>query len=236
MAEFFTFTPADWQAIWLTLKLCFITTVLLMILATPLAWWLARGGSWFHTVVQSLVALPLVLPPTVLGFYLLILLGPQGWIGRGLESMGLNHLAFSFNGIVLASLIYSLPFAVQPLQDAFSRLGHRSLEVAASLGASPLDRLLTVVFPLCRGGLVTAATLSFAHTMGEFGVILMLGGSIPGETRVLSVMIYDYAEALNFENAHRLSLLMLVFSFTVLVAVYGKQRRLSFFAQRDTES
>lgn len=236
MTSFFAFTPADWQAIWLTLKLCFITTVLLMILATPLAWWLARGRCWYHTVVQSLVALPLVLPPTVLGFYLLILLGPQGWIGQTLESMGLNHLAFSFNGIVLASLIYSLPFAVQPLQDAFSRLGQRSLEVAASLGASPLDRLLTVVFPLCRGGLVTAATLSFAHTMGEFGVILMLGGSIPGETRVLSVMIYDYAEALNFQNAHRLSLLMLVFSFLVLVLVYGRQRHLSFFAQRNPES
>ncbi|MDF1624041.1 MAG: molybdate ABC transporter permease subunit [Pseudohongiella nitratireducens] len=236
MSDFFAFTPADWQAIWLTLKLCFITTLLLMLLATPLAWWLARGGSWFHTVVQSLVALPLVLPPTVLGFYLLILLGPQGWIGQTLESMGLNHLAFSFNGIVVASLIYSLPFAVQPLQDAFGRLGHRPLEVAASLGASPMDRLLTVVFPLCRGGLVTAATLSFAHTMGEFGVILMLGGSIPGETRVLSVMIYDYAEALDFQNAHRLSLLMLVFSFLILVVVYGRQRRFSLFAQRNVNS
>lgn len=218
-------SPQDWQAIAVTLKLCALTTAILLLLATPLAWWLAHRQSPSRTVVQALVALPLVLPPTVLGFYLLIALGPRGPVGQALEAMGLTHLAFSFEGILVASVIYSLPFAVQPLLEAFRHLGTRPVEVAASLGAGPLDRLFTVILPLCRGGFIVAATLTFAHTLGEFGVILMLGGSIPGETQVLSVLIYDYAEAMDYAAAHRLSLGLLIFAFVVLVAVYSFNRR-----------
>ncbi|UZD65976.1 molybdate ABC transporter permease subunit [Marinobacter sp. AN1] len=218
-------SPQDWQAIAVTLKLCALTTAILLVLATPLAWWLAHRQSPSRTVVQALVALPLVLPPTVLGFYLLIALGPRGPVGQALEAMGLTHLAFSFEGILVASVIYSLPFAVQPLVEAFRHLGTRPVEVAASLGAGPLDRLFTVILPLCRGGFIVAATLTFAHTLGEFGVILMLGGSIPGETQVLSVLIYDYAEAMDYAAAHRLSLGLLIFAFVVLVAVYSFNRR-----------
>lgn len=217
--------PAEWQAIWLTLRLCLFTTLILLVIATPLAWWLAGGRSWWRTTVQSVVALPLVLPPTVLGFYLLITLGPRGPVGGLLESVGLTHMAFSFSGILLASVLYSMPFAVQPLQQAFSQLGRRPVEVAASLGASPLDRFVSVILPLCRGGFVVAATLTFAHTLGEFGVILMLGGSIPGETKVLSILVYEHAESMNYAAAHRLSLLMLLFSFLVLFVVYGMNRR-----------
>lgn len=216
---------ADWQAIQLTLKLCFYTTTILLIVATPLAWWLASGKSALRVVVQTVVALPLVLPPTVLGFYLLVTLGPRGPIGGALESMGLSHLAFSFEGILLASVLYSMPFAVQPLLEAFNNLGRRHVEVASSLGAGVVDRFFTVTLPLCRGGFIVAATLSFAHTVGEFGVILMLGGSIPGETKVLSVLIYDHTEAMNYAAAHRLSLLLLVFSFAVLFVVYSINRR-----------
>lgn len=218
-------SPQDWQAIAVTLKLCALTTAILLLLATPLAWWLAHRQSPSRTVVQALVALPLVLPPTVLGFYLLIALGPRGPVGQTLEAMGLTHLAFSFEGILVASVIYSLPFAVQPLLEAFRHLGTRPVEVAASLGAGPLDRLFTVILPLSRGGFIVAATLTFAHTLGEFGVILMLGGSIPGETQVLSVLIYDYAEAMDYAAAHRLSLGLLIFAFVVLVAVYSFNRR-----------
>lgn len=216
----------DWQAIGITLRLCTLTTVILLVLATPLAWWLAHRRSASRTVVQALVALPLVLPPTVLGFYLLIVLGPRGPVGQALEAIGLPHLAFSFEGILVASVIYSLPFAVQPLMESFRALGTRPVEVAASLGAGPLDRFFTVILPLCRGGFIVAATLTFAHTLGEFGVILMLGGSIPGETQVLSVLIYDYAEAMDYEAAHRLSLGLLVFAFVVLVTVYSLNRRM----------
>ncbi|MFN3709716.1 MAG: molybdate ABC transporter permease subunit [Alishewanella aestuarii] len=218
-------TAADWQAINLTLKLCGYTTIILLLIATPLAWWLSGGRSAFRTAVQAIVALPLVLPPTVLGFYLLIVLGPRGAIGSSLESFGLQHLAFSFEGILFASVLYSMPFAVQPLQEAFAQLGRRSVEVAASLGAGPIDRFFTIILPLCRGGFVVAATLSFAHTLGEFGVILMLGGSIPGETKVLSVLIYDHVEAMNYEAAHQLSLLLLLFSFAVLFVVYSINKR-----------
>ncbi len=219
------FSAQDWQAIELTLKLGLYTTAILLVLATPLAWWLAHRQSRFRTVVQALVALPLVLPPTVLGFYLLITLGPRGSVGQFLEQIGLQHLAFTFEGILVASVIYSLPFAVQPLQQAFRAVGKRPVEVAASLGAGVVDRFFTVILPLSRGGFVVAATLTFAHTMGEFGVILMLGGAIPGETQVLSILIYDYTEAMDYAAAHRLSLGLLVFSFLVLFTVYGLNRR-----------
>jgi molybdate transport system permease protein len=211
----------DWQAILLTLKLAFASTLILLVIATPLAWWLSDAKhQTIKTAIQAIVALPLVLPPTVLGFYLLILLGPEGLIGQTLGQMGLPNMAFSFSGILLASVLYSLPFAVQPLQQAFEQLGRQPIEVAASLGAGPMDRFLTVILPMCKGGFIVAATLSFAHTLGEFGVILMLGGSIPGETKVLSILIYDHAEAMNYQGASQLSLGLLVFSFVVLVLVY----------------
>jgi len=217
--------PADWQAIELTFKLCLYTTIILLILATPVAWWLANGRSAARVAVQAIVALPLVLPPTVLGFYLLIVLGPRGFVGGTLEAIGLYHLAFTFEGILVASVLYSMPFAVQPLTEAFKNLGRRPVEVASSLGAGFWDRFVTVILPLTRGGFVVAATLTFAHTVGEFGVILMLGGSIPGETKVLSVLIYDHAEAMNYEAAHRLSAMLLVFAFFTLFVVYSITRR-----------
>ena len=222
----FALGPAEWQAINVTLRLCFYTTLILLVLATPIAWWLAQGRSSARIVVQSVVALPLVLPPTVLGFYLLIVLGPEGAVGGTLERIGLHHLAFTFEGILIASVIYSMPFAVQPLTQAFSNLGRRPVEVASSLGAGWWDRFFSVIFPLTRGGFVVAATLTFAHTLGEFGVILMLGGSMPGETQVLSVLIYDHAEAMNYEAAHSLSLMLLIFAFVTLFAVYSINRRL----------
>ena len=217
--------PEDWQAIKLTFKLCLYTTIILLVIATPLAWWLSSGRSAGRVAVQAIVALPLVLPPTVLGFYLLILLGPRGPVGEALENIGLHHLAFTFEGILVASIIYSMPFAVQPLTEAFNNLGRRPVEVASALGAGVWDRFWTVILPLTRGGFVVAATLTFAHTIGEFGVILMLGGSIPGETKVLSVLIYDHAEAMNYEAAHRLSLMLLIFSFLTLFVVYAINRR-----------
>lgn len=219
-------THQDWQAIEITLRLCFYTTLILLVVATPIAWWLAHRPGPLRSVVQAIVALPLVLPPTVLGFYLLITLGPQGLIGGALENLGLQHLAFRFEGILVASVIYSLPFAVQPLQESFRNMGRRPVEVAASLGAGLADRFFTVILPLCRGGFVVAATLTFAHTLGEFGVILMLGGSIPGETQVLSVLIYDYTEAMDYAAAHRLSLGLLTFAFVVLFVVYSLNRRM----------
>ncbi|MDO9477995.1 MAG: molybdate ABC transporter permease subunit [Pseudohongiella sp.] len=220
----FELGQAEWQAIWLTVRLCFFTTVILLIIATPLAWWLSSGRSRWRVAVQAIVALPLVLPPTVLGFYLLMALGPRGFIGGSLESVGLTHLAFSFEGILMASVLYSMPFAVQPLLESFNSLGRRPIEVSASLGANAIDRFFSVILPLCKGGFIVAATLSFAHTVGEFGVILMLGGSIPGETKVLSVLIYDYTESMNYEAAHQLSFLLLAFSFFVLFVVYSINR------------
>lgn len=217
--------PQDWQAIEVTFKLCLYTTLILLVVATPIAWWLSSGRSPARVAVQAIVALPLVLPPTVLGFYMLLVLGPRGVVGGTLESMGFHHLAFTFEGILIASVFYSMPFAVQPLTEAFSNLGRRPVEVASSLGANAVDRFLTVILPLTKGGFVVAATLTFAHTLGEFGVILMLGGSIPGETKVLSVLIYDHTEAMNYDAAHRLSLMLLIFSFITLFIVYGITRR-----------
>lgn len=212
--------PFDWQPVWLTLKLATITTALLLLVGTPLAWWLARTSSWLKTPIAAIVALPLVLPPTVIGFYLLIMLGPEGPVGEVTRFLGLGTLPFTFAGLVVASVIYSLPFVVQPLQTSFEALGHRPLEVAATLRASPLDRFFTVVLPLTRSGFLTAAVLGFAHTIGEFGVVLMIGGNIPGETKVLSIAIYDHVETLEYGQAHLLSAGMLIFSFTVLITLY----------------
>jgi len=213
------FTPDDYKALWLTVELATATTLLLLLLATPLAWWLARTPSLWRAPVSAVVALPLVLPPTVLGFYLLVALGPHGPLGQFTQWAGLGSLAFSFSGLLLGSVIYSLPFAVQPLQHAFEAMGTRPMEVAATLRASPWDAFFSVAVPLARPGFVTAAILTFAHTVGEFGVVLMIGGNIPDQTRVVSTQIYGHVEAMQYEQAHGLAGLMLVFSFVVLMAV-----------------
>ncbi|MCE1190550.1 MAG: molybdate ABC transporter permease subunit [Acidovorax sp.] len=219
------FSGADLTAIGLTLRLAATTMALLLVLGTPLAWWLAHTPSRWRGAVAALVALPLVLPPTVIGFYLLITLGPQGPGGQFTQWLGLGTLPFTFWGLVAGSLIYSLPFAVQPLQHAFEAMGPRPLEAAATLGAGPLDRFFTVALPLAWPGFVTAAILSFAHTVGEFGVVLMLGGNIPGVTRVVSVQIYDHVEALEYAQAHGLAAAMVVFSFVVLLGLNLTRRR-----------
>jgi molybdate transport system permease protein len=219
------FTRDDLQAIWLTLRLASATTVLLLVLAAPLAWWLSQTRSRWRGPIAAVVALPLVLPPTVLGFYLLVALGPQGWGGQLTQALGLGLLPFTFSGLLLGSIIYSLPFAVQPLQHAFEAVGQRPLEAAATLRAAPLDTFLRVVLPLARGGLVQAAVLSFAHTVGEFGVVLMIGGNIPERTRVVSTQIYGHVEALEYTQAHALSAAMLVFSFVVLLGLALLNRR-----------
>ena len=216
----------DLRAVWLTLRLAGVTTVLLLLIGTPLAWWLARTRSWLKGPVGALVALPLVLPPTVLGFYLLVLMGPAGPVGVLTESLGLGLLPFSFAGLVVGSVLYSLPFVVQPLQAAFEGIGERPLEAAATLGAGPWDRFFSVAVPLARSGFVGAAVLAFAHTIGEFGVVLMIGGNIPGATRVLSVALYDHVEALEYGAAHLLAAGMLAFSFLVLLMVYRRGARL----------
>ena len=218
-------SEADIAALFVTLRLATITTLILLVLGTPLAWWLARSRWRLKFVVEALVALPLVLPPTVLGFYLLVALGSRGPVGGLLEALGGKGLAFTFTGLVVGSVIYSLPFVVQPLQTAFLHVGRRPMEVAATLGASPIDRFLTVAVPLARPGFLTAAVLGFAHTIGEFGVVLMIGGNIPGETQVLSIAIYDHVESLEYAHAHLLSLGLLVLSFVLLVLVYGFNRR-----------
>ncbi len=224
ISQALSLSAEDQTAIWLTVRLCLSTTLILMVIATPLAWWLASGRSACRTAVQAVVALPLVLPPTVLGFYLLIMLGPRGAIGGALESMGLHHLAFTFEGILIGSVLYSMPFAVQPLGQAFSNLGRRPTEVAASLGAGALDRFVSVVIPMTKSGFIVAMTLTFAHTMGEFGVILMVGGNIPGVTHVLSTTIYGYTEAMQYAAAGKLSLMLLIFAFVVLFVVYWFNR------------
>ena len=208
------------SAVWLTVRLATTTTLLLFLLGTPLAWWLARTRSWFKAPVGALVALPLVLPPTVIGFYLLVAMGPQGFIGQLTQTLGLGVLPFTFWGLVIGSVLYSMPFVVQPLQNAFDAIGERPLEVAATLRAGPWDRFFSVALPLARPGFITAGILGFAHTVGEFGVVLMIGGNIPDKTRVVSVQIYDYVEALEYTQAHWLAAGMLAFSFVVLLLLY----------------
>ena len=212
---------SDLQAIWLTVRLAGIVTLILLLLGTPIAWWLARSKAWWKGPVGAVVAMPLVLPPSVLGFYLLLAMGPNGPVGQLTTAVGIGLLPFTFWGLVIGSVFYSLPFMVQPLQTAFEAIGERPLEVAATLRASPLDAFFTVAVPLALPGYVTASILTFAHTVGEFGVVLMIGGSIPGVTRVASVQIYDHVEALEYLQAHRLSAVMLVFSFLVLLALYA---------------
>ncbi len=225
-----TLTQVPLEPVWLTLKLATLTTVLLLLVGTPVAWWLARTRSWWKHPISAVVALPLVLPPTVLGFYLLLLLGPNGPIGHLTTALGLGTLPFTFAGLVVGSTLYSFPFVVQPLQNAFEALGSRPLEVAATLRATPWQAFTTVAVPLALPGFITGAVLGFAHTVGEFGVVLMIGGNIPGETKVLSVAIYDHVEALEWDQTHWLAGGMLLFSFLVVLTMYLVARR----AQRVT--
>ena len=219
-------TDADWQAIALTLQTATLTTAILLLVGTPLAWWLARTRSRLKAPVTALVSLPFVLPPSVLGFYLLVGMGPHGPVGQFTQAMGWGVLPFTFSGLVVASVFYSLPFMVQPIQNAFEAMGTRPLEVAATLRATPLDTFFSVVLPLCRPGFVTGAIMTFAHTVGEFGVVLMVGGNIPGVTRMVSVQIYDHVEAAEYADAHRLAAVMLVFAFAVLLALQAYNQRL----------
>ena len=213
-------TSEDWGAIWLTLKLATIVTLLLLLLGTPIAWWLAQTRSRLKSLAGAAVALPLVLPPSVLGFYLLVTMGPHGPVGHLTQALGIGLLPFTFPGLVIGSVLYSMPFVVQPLQNAFEAIGTRPLEVAATLRASPLDTFFSVVLPLAKPGFITAATLGFAHTIGEFGVVLMIGGNIPDKTRVVSVQIYGHVEAIEYAQAHWLSAGMLIVSFLTLLLLY----------------
>lgn len=217
--------PSALQAVWLTAKLATITTVLLLLVGTPLAWWLAGARSRTKSVVGALVALPLVLPPVVIGFYLLMLMGPNGPVGQLTQSMGLGLMPFTFSALVIGSVFYSLPFVVQPLQNAFEAIGLKPLEAAATLRASPLDTFFSVVLPLAKPAYITAAVMGFAHTVGEFGIVLMIGGNIPGATRVMSVQIYDHVEAMQYSQAHTLAAGLLVFSFVVLLGLQWTNRR-----------
>jgi len=216
-----SFSNDDINTILLTLKLAACVTVILLLISTPLALWLARTENRFAGVINTLVAMPLILPPSVIGFYMLIAMGPDGFIGEITQALGLGLLPFTFSGLVVASVIYSLPFVVQPIQNALQAAGTRPQEVAATLGAGPMDTFFRVTLPLARPGFFTAAILGFTHTIGEFGVVLMIGGNIPDETRLISVQIYDHVEALNYEQAHSLSLLMVIFSFTTLLLLYS---------------
>ena len=217
----------DLAALLVTIKLASITTVILILVGTPIAWWLSQTRFKFKAVIEAIIALPLILPPTVLGFYLLMTLGTNGPIGNFLESLGGSSIAFTFTGLVVGSVIYSLPFVVQPLQNSFGSIGKQPMEVAATLGASKLDRFFTVAVPLARSGFITASVLGFAHTVGEFGVVLMIGGNIPGETGVLSIAIYDHVEAMEYGQAHILAGGLLVLSFIMLLVVYTFNRRFS---------
>ena len=212
---------SDWQALWLTARLAGVVTLILLVLGTPIAWWLARSRSRWKAPIGAVVALPLVLPPSVLGFYLLLAMGPDGPLGQLTQALGVPPLPFTFTGLVVASVFYSLPFMVQPLQSAFEAMGERPMEVAATLRASPLDAFFTVAVPLAAPGFLTASILTFAHTVGEFGVVLMIGGNLPGISRVASVQIYDHVESLDYGQAHRLAAVMLVFSFMVLLSLYA---------------
>ena len=224
-------TVADWSAIRLTAELAATTTLLLLLVGTPLAWWLARTRTRLKPLWSALIAMPLVLPPTMLGFYLLLLMGPQGPVGQLTQALGLGRLPFTFAGLVVASVFYSMPFVVQPLQQAFEAVAERTLEAAATLRAGAWDRFFTVALPLARPGLVTACVLGFAHTVGEFGVVLMIGGNIPGATRVLSVAIYDHVEASEYADAHRLAAFMVAFALLVLVTLYVVNRPPRDFAE-----
>jgi molybdate transport system permease protein len=217
----------DLSALLVTIKLASITTIILILVGTPIAWWLSQTRFKFKAVIEAILALPLILPPTVLGFYLLMTLGTNGPIGNFLESLGGSSIAFTFTGLVVGSVIYSLPFVVQPLQNSFGSIGKQPMEVAATLGASKLDRFFTVAVPLARSGFITASVLGFAHTVGEFGVVLMIGGNIPGETGVLSIAIYDHVEAMEYGQAHVLAGGLLVLSFVMLLVVYIFNRRFS---------
>ncbi len=219
------FSEADFTALFVTFKLALVTTLVLLALGTPLAWWLARTRWRYRFILEAMIALPLVLPPTVLGFYLLLALGPQGPVGGLLTSMGGRPLAFTFTGLVIGSVIYSMPFVVQPLQNAFASIGTRPLEVAATLRASPVDRFFSIVIPLAKPGIITAAALGFAHTLGEFGLVLMIGGNIPGETQVASIAIYDHVESLEYVHAHWLAAALVTISFILLVSVYALNRK-----------
>lgn len=213
------------QVVWTTIALASVTTLILLVIAAPLGWWLARGGGWWREAVAALTALPVVLPPTVLGFYVLIALGPASPLMALLQPFGVRTLAFTFSGLVIGSVLYSLPFAVQPIRNAFAAMGERPLEVASTLRASPLDAFFNVAAPIAAPGFLTAAVLVFAHTIGEFGVVLMIGGAIPGKTEVLSIRIFQDVEALNFADAHRLSAALVVFAFLVLFSLFLLQRR-----------
>ena len=223
----------DFSAIIVTIKLAIVSTSILILIGTPIAWWLSQTKFKFKAVFEAIIALPLILPPTVLGFYLLITLGSNGPIGKLLESLGGSSIAFTFTGLVVGSVIYSMPFVVQPLQNSFSSVGRRPLEVAATLGASKIDRFFSVAVPLARSGFITAAVLGFAHTVGEFGVVLMIGGNIPGETGVVSIAIYDHVEAMEYGQAHWLAGGLLVTSFLMLVFVYIINSHFSIMRAKD---
>ena len=217
----------DLIALFVTLKLASISTIVLIVIGTPIAWWLSHSHWRYKYFVEAIIALPLILPPTVLGFYLLVSLGPNGPIGGLSSAMGGESLAFTFTGLVIGSVVYSMPFVIQPLQNAFSAIGQRPLEAAATLGASPIDRFFSIALPMARPGFITASVLGFAHTLGEFGVVLMIGGNIPGSTKVVPISIYDHVEALEYGQAHALSASLLLFSFVLLLIVYGANRRFS---------
>lgn len=218
-------SASDLEAIWLTFKVATTVTVILLLIGTPIAWWLARTRSRLKGPISAIVALPLVLPPTVLGFYLLIAMGPNGFVGQLTQELGMGTLPFTFWGLIVASVFYSLPFVVQPIQNAIEAIGERPLEVAATLRAGSWDCFFTIVLPLAKPGFITAAILGFTHTVGEFGVVLMIGGNIPGQTRVVSVQIYDHVEALEYDQAHKLAAIMIIFSFLVLLSLYSFQRK-----------
>ena len=217
----------DLIALFVTLKLASISTIVLLLIGTPIAWWLSHSHWRYKYFVEAIIALPLILPPTVLGFYLLVSLGPNGPIGGLLSALSGESLAFTFTGLVIGSVVYSMPFVIQPLQNAFSAIGQRPLEVAATLGASPIDRFFSIAIPMASPGFLTASVLGFAHTLGEFGVVLMIGGNIPGSTQVVSISIYDHVEALEYGQSHALSASLLLFSFVLLLIVYGANRRFS---------